>query len=305
LIPAAGPGAIARTMNAKQWHYALDGEQKGPVSAEDFERLVSAGVVGRDTLVWTDGMAAWEALAQVLPDTIPAPAPPAFPSPSSTAIPGAGQAVCAQCGQIVSTEDVVPLAGRMICAHCKPLAVQMLKEGVNPVNAQAEQVRREHLKHEASIRAVGMLYVLLATILSLSGLLGAIGLFFSSSAGAANPAGGQVRIAAASASISLGLAAVLFVVGFGLRRLNPSARIAAAVLSGIGLLGFPVGTLINGYILWLLLSRKGKRVFSDEYRRIRAETPHIRYRTPVWPWVLVALLIVGLFLLVAYFTQAR
>jgi hypothetical protein len=90
-------------MNAKQWHYALDGEQKGPVSADDFERLISAGVVGRDTLVWTDGMAAWETLAQVRPDTAP---PPVFPSPDSPSIPGAGQAVCEHCGQVVSTKDV-------------------------------------------------------------------------------------------------------------------------------------------------------------------------------------------------------
>ena len=58
-------------MNAKQWHYALDGEQKGPFSEEDFERLISAGVVGRDTMVWTDDMAAWETLARVRPDTAP------------------------------------------------------------------------------------------------------------------------------------------------------------------------------------------------------------------------------------------
>jgi hypothetical protein len=82
-------------MNAKQWHYTLGGEQKGPVSADDFERLISAGVVGRDTLVWTDGMAAWETLAQVRPDTAP---PPVFLSPDSPAIPGAGQ--------VVSAEDV-------------------------------------------------------------------------------------------------------------------------------------------------------------------------------------------------------
>lgn len=291
-------------MNAKLWHYALDGDQQGPFSEEDFGRLITAGVVGHDTMVWTDGMAAWETLAKVWPDTAPPPPPPVL-SPSSTAIPGAGQAVCAQCGQVVSTEDAVPLAGRMICARCKPLAVQMLKEGVSSVNPQAEQVRRDHLKHEASIRAVGALYVLTATLLSISGLLGVIGLFFRTTAGAANAAGGQVRTAAAFSAFYLGLAAVLFGVGFGLRRLSPSVRIASAALSGIGLIGFPVGTLINGYILWLLLSEKGKRVFSEEYRQIRAETPHIRYRTPVWLWVLVALLVGGLILLGAYFTPVR
>lgn len=292
-------------MNAKLWHYALDGDQKGPFSEEDFERLITAGVVGRDTMVWTDGMAAWEALAQVRPDTAPPPTPPTVLPPSSTAIPGAGQAVCAQCGQVVSTEDVVPLAGRMICARCKPLAVQMLKEGISSVNPQAEQVRREHLKHEASIRAVGALYILIATLLSVFCLLEVMVLIGRTAAGGANLAGGQVRIAAATTATLLGLAAMLFGVGVGLRRLNPSARNIARAVSRFGLIGFPIGTLINGYILWLFRSEKGKRVFSEEYRRIRSETPHIRCRTPVWLWGLGGLFIVGLVLLVTYFTPVR
>lgn len=305
MIPAAQPGAIARTMNAKQWHYALDGEQKGPVSEEDFQRLITAGVVGRDTLVWTDGMAAWEALAQVRPDTIPAPAPPPFSSPRSTVIPEAGQAVCAQYDQIVSTEDVVSLVGRMICARCKPLAVQMLKEGVNPGSAPAEQVRREHLKHEASIRTVGALQILAATLLLLPIFMELLAHLFGFPTSAANGVGGRINLVSAFPMTFLCLAILLLGLGFGLRRLNPYARIVSAVLAGIGLIGFPVGTLINGYILWLLFSRKGKRVFSEEYRRIRAETPHIRCRTPVWFWLLVALLIVGLYPLGAYFTPVR
>jgi hypothetical protein len=294
-------------MNAKQWHYALDGEQNGPVSEEDFERLITAGVVGRDTLVWTDGMAAWEALVKLRPDLTPAPAPEPAPnvSPGVTVIPGAGHAVCAQCDQIVSTEDVVSLVGRMICARCKPLAVQMLKEGVNPGSAPAEQVRREHLKHEASIRTVGALQILAATLLLLPIVMELLALLIGFPTSAANGVGGRINLVSAFPMTFLCLAILLLGLGFGLRRLNPYARIVSAVLSGFGLIGFPIGTVIYGYILWLLLSRKGKRVFSEEYRRIRAETPHIRCRTPVWFWLLVALLIVGLYLLGAYFTPVR
>jgi hypothetical protein len=45
----------------------------------------------------------------------------------------------------------------------------------------------------------------------------------------------------------LGLAAIL--VGSGLRQLRRWTVIPVGLLSGIGLLGFPIGTLINGYIL--------------------------------------------------------
>ena len=282
-------------MNAKQWHYALDGEQKGPFSEEDFERLISAGVVGRDTMVWTDGMAAWEALAQVRPDTIPAPAPPPFSSPSSTVIPGAGQAVCAQCGQVVSTEDVMPLAGRMICARCKPLAVQMLKEGVSPVNSQAEQVRREHIGHEASIKSVGELQMLGGILMGLISLFGLYGFVTSNSSRA-------ISVAVVGLVAAGGMSVLFLWNGFGLRQLRPSARRVGAILSVVFMIvGFPIGTIINGYILWLLVSRKGKVVFSDEYQRIIAETPHVKFRTPVYAWVILALLIVGLVLFAAYF----
>jgi hypothetical protein len=281
-------------MNSQQWHSALDGEQKGPVSGEDFERLISAGVVGRDTMVWTDGMAAWETLAKVRPDTTP-PAPPTALPPSSTAIPEAGQAVCAQCGQVVSTEAAVPLAGRMICARCKPLAVQMLKEGVSPVNSQAEQVRREHIGHEASIKSVGELQMLGGILMGLISLFGLYGFVTSNSSRA-------ISVAVVGLVATGGMSVLFLWNGFGLWRLRPSARWAGVILCVVFMIvGFPIGTIINGYILWLLVSRKGKVVFSDEYQRIIAETPHVKFRTPVYAWVILALFIAGLVLLAAYF----
>lgn len=290
-----------RPVSRPDWYYALDGEQKGPVSAEDFERLVEAGVVTPATRVWSEGMADWQTLAKVRP-TNPAAAP--LPSPVSST--GASDSSrCGLCGVAVTAEDSVRLDGRVVCAACKQRAAQMLKEGGKPVNPQAEQIRREHLKHEASIRLVGTLYVLIASLLSVSGFLNPIVLLVRIAAGAANTAGGEVGSAAAFAAISLGLAAMLFGIGVGLRRLNPSARNIAGALSRVGLIGFPIGTLINGYILWLFRSEKGRRVFSEEYRQIRAETPHIRCRTPVWFWVLVALLVGGVALSVAYFALVR
>jgi hypothetical protein len=62
-------------------------------------------------------------------------------------------------------------------------------------------------------------------------------------------------------------------------------------LSGVGLLGFPVGTLINGYILFLLFGRKGKTVFSEEYQVVIEQTPHIKYRTPLVVWILLGLVL--------------
>ena len=78
-----------------------------------------------------------------------------------------------------------------------------------------------------------------------------------------------------------------FVVGFEIRKLKSWARIAAGIMSGIGLLGFPVGTVINAYILFLLFGKKGQMVFSTDYKEIMAATPHIKYKTSKWVWIIL------------------
>jgi hypothetical protein len=55
-------------------------------------------------------------------------------------------------------------------------------------------------------------------------------------------------------------------------------------------------TLINGCILYLLYSKKGSTVFLEPYQRVISATPHVKYRTPLYVWILL-----GIFLLfVAY-----
>ena len=105
--------------------------------------------------------------------------------------------------------------------------------------------------------------------------------------------------------VFLGLAALQIWAGIGLRRLSPWARIPSGILSGFGLLGFPIGTLINGYILYLLFSKKGTTVFSEEYKRAIAQTPHIKYRTSLVVWILLGLLLLLIGGLVVGFLISR
>lgn len=288
-VETSGRGFPNRSVSRPDWYYALDGEQKGPVSAEDFERLVEAGVVTPATRVWSEGMADWQTLAEVRP-TKPAAAPLPPPVYSTGA---SDSSRCALCGVAVTAEDSVRLDGRLVCAACKPRAVQMLREGVTAVSGGAEEIRQAHLSHESSIRAVGTLYLLGGALLTLSCVLGLTAMLMA----VATTGGGGPKVASlvgfVGTFVYAALAVLMFWLGRGLRRLNPSVRIVAAVFAGIGLIGFPIGTLINAYILWLLLSKKGKTVFSEDYRRILAETPHINQRTPWWAWVLLALMIAG------------
>lgn len=94
-------------------------------------------------------------------------------------------------------------------------------------------------------------------------------------------------------TVYLALGILLIATGRGVRRLQPWARTVAIVLSCIGLLGVPLGTLIHGYFLYLLLSAKGKRIFEPDYAAIFAATPHVKYRTSIVVWILLGILLLA------------
>jgi hypothetical protein len=75
--------------------------------------------------------------------------------------------------------------------------------------------------------------------------------------------------------------------------LKPWVRIPAIILAALGLLGFPVGTIINGYVLYLLLCARGRYILTPEYEEIRKATPHVHYRTSVVVWIVVGFLVLA------------
>src|SRR5690606_39569288 len=79
-----------------------------------------------------------------------------------------------------------------------------------------------------------------------------------------------------------------------LRALKPWARIAGIVMAILGLFGFPIGTLINGYILYLLLSQKGRRIFQPDYAHIVAATPEVKCRTSIVVWIILGIFLLGI-----------
>lgn len=143
-----------------------------------------------------------------------------------------------------------------------------------------EQLRHQYLKHEASVQSIGTLYIL-------GGALGGLAGVGFGVLGARNDAPASIAIALFILVLSLGQ----FVTGLALRKLEPWSRGVATVLSAIGLLGIPIGTLISIYFLYLLQSRKGAMVFSPEYREVIEATPHIRYKTSPIVWILVLLML--------------
>jgi hypothetical protein len=142
-------------------------------------------------------------------------------------------------------------------------------------------IRRQYLSHEASVKSMGTLYFLGSIILTISGVMNLLTI--------SSKSGGIFGVV--MAALFLGLAALQFWLGRGLRRLDGGVRIVAIVFAAIGLLGFPIGTLISGYFLYLLVSQKGQMVFSPQYQDIIAATPHVKYKTSVVVWILLGLVV--------------
>lgn len=141
-----------------------------------------------------------------------------------------------------------------------------------------------HLTHEASIKSIGRLYV----------LSGVLGIFLS-----------LLLPIAEAASLALSVIPVIAVlvaiggVGVAVVKLKRWARFPATFIAVIGLLGFPFGTLINGYFIWLVWSARGRRIFRADYADIVAATPHIKYRTSKIVLAFVFLLLAAVVFIIA------
>lgn len=161
------------------------------------------------------------------------------------------------------------------------------KADVITQDTEAETIRRKHINHEASIKAVGSLYGLAAIVLLVLLIVRLTGI------GRASPYELGFLVGFALLALLTGMLAR------GLRNLRRWAAILVGIWAGIAMvLGFAnlpnsaFGMVISAYILWLMVGPKGLFVTSAEYRAIIAQTPHVKRRTSVVVWVLLILLLV-------------
>ena len=101
-----------------EWYYSQEGQQKGPLSQQQFDELTLSGVVSGSTLVWREGLPEWKPYSTISPSS--------FPPPSV----GGDLVVCAECGRGFPKNETVQIEGAHVCAGCKPLFLQKLREGI-------------------------------------------------------------------------------------------------------------------------------------------------------------------------------
>lgn len=107
------------------WYFEVNREQRGPVSDDEFAKLVQAGAVRAETLVWREGWPDWRPYGQA-----GVAVPPPAPTYPATAAEADDTAVCAVSGQRRPKRDMLEFEGRWVSAEHKEEFFQRLREGV-------------------------------------------------------------------------------------------------------------------------------------------------------------------------------
>ncbi|MCO8120438.1 hypothetical protein NHH03_01720 [Stieleria sp. TO1_6] len=151
--------------------------------------------------------------------------------------------------------------------------------------SDAEAFRHQYLAHEAGIKSIGIFYFLAGAMMSFVSLamLGQIAMVAQD--------GGVVWPLILGLIIFAAIAILLLYASWGIRRFEYPAKIIVTIFSTLGLIGIPLGTIINGYILYLLYSQIGQTVFSPQYQDVIRQTPHIRYKTSIIVKIFVGILL--------------
>jgi len=146
-------------------------------------------------------------------------------------------------------------------------------------------LRKDHIRQEASLRTAGSLYY----IGSGFAVLIALGMLFW--AERIQPENQLTTTAKVIIGVHLALALVGIWIGRLFRQLSPAVIKPAKFFSTIGLVAFPHGTIIHGYILHLLRSPKGKVVLSESYKKVIERSPEIKCGFSPLAWIVTLLVI--------------
>ena len=154
----------------------------------------------------------------------------------------------------------------------------------SPVVEHAEEIRQKYLQHEAQVRSIALLHWLSGAFLLLFGAVMVVGVLNL------GPGARFVNVLM-FVTIFGGFGITSIAIGNGIIKFRRWARIGSILVAIIGLPRFPFGTVTSGYVLYLLLSAKGRRLFEPDYREIVDATTHIDYRTPTLRLTVAGLLV--------------
>jgi hypothetical protein len=156
--------------------------------------------------------------------------------------------------------------------------------------AGAEATRLAYLSHEQNVRSIGTYFYFNGALLLFFAVIVLVCGVISFAGGQQNAISSMVVLAVEGVIFGLLGALTLWSAG-RFRRLDRSAVVPGTIIAAIGLLSIPIGTIISGFILYLIYSEKGRYVFSDPYHSVVSATPQITWKTALWVKILVGLFI--------------
>ncbi len=148
--------------------------------------------------------------------------------------------------------------------------------------SSAETVRRKYLQREACAKGLSFVFFGIAVALIMAAALVSLSLLSATAGMSAT----VLHVVAA-----LVLAALVFRIALGLRRLDRKVRLWLAPIAAILLLMIPIGTMAAVWMFHQLLGRKASIIFSDDYRSLISQTGSMSARLSVINLLVIALLL--------------
>jgi len=144
--------------------------------------------------------------------------------------------------------------------------------------------RSEYIVHESKIKTIGLVYLITAPLLLSAVVIGFCTEYREFLNQAYTPLWGMITL------ISLFFIIQAYA-GYSLWRLRYRGKPLATVVICIGMVGFPLITMLSIYCAHVLRSKMTKIIFSPEYLRVISATPRYKLKPPVFFLVSVFLVI--------------
>lgn len=159
--------------------------------------------------------------------------------------------------------------------------------------SELESVRLEYLSHEAALKAVGSLFLIISALVS-----SLMTIFTSKFLNEELLNNERTFVLSYWVLVPISL-----YIGIKMRRLDHSIRNTVVIAGALMMFAFPFGTIVGSGVLYVVCCKKGKFILSQRYTNIRYRTPGIHYETKLFTKIFTIAISVSVSLFVIYYVS--
>ena len=161
--------------------------------------------------------------------------------------------------------------------------------------SELEEIRLKYLSHEAALRAVGSLFLIISALVS------SLMTIFTSKF-VDEELFNNERTFVLSYWV---LVPISLYIGIKMRRLDYSIRNTVVIAGTLMMFAFPFGTLIGPGVLYVVCCKKGRYILSQRYTNIRYLTPALHYKTRPFTKIMAVVISVSVTLFAIYYVSPQ